>query len=150
MTDQQIIDRIDFIHNSDYGRRGYEIVISPSSMSLYENELILVRFSGYFATPIGPFKNKIVLSAIVVSSEKEYNLFFKREFRTVCTEQKCIVDYVTPFLSLLRQFVNNRIDESTIWRSYEGYNATVKNLESEEKRLVPNWLNNLKQGKVLI
>ena len=143
MTDQQILNNIDFIHESGLGRGGYSINLSPSTWQLYEYNLILESFGGEYVNPIGPFRKWIILYAKIYSAEKEYRLHFKKEFWKTCTEQDCFELYIKPFVFLLRKFVHGQIDAKTIWQNHEEYSASVTNLNEENRMLFPDWLYNL-------
>ena len=145
MNDLQILNNLDFIHESGLGRGGYRIHLSPSTWQLYEYNLILESFSGEYVNPIGPFHKWVSLGATIYSAEKEYWLSFKKEFWKSLPEQDCVELYIKPFLFLLRKFVNGQIDSRSIWQNHDGYNASVRDLDSEKKEYFPSWLNRLQR-----
>lgn len=63
MTDEQIISRIDFIHESGCGRGGFKIRL-PRGM--YNDQMILGGLSGEYINPLGPFRKFVSLEAEVI------------------------------------------------------------------------------------
>lgn len=131
MTDRQILNQIDFIHERGLGRGGYKIRLSPS-WSIYDDYLILEDLRGTYVNPIGPFKKDLYIYAIVKSADKEYKLSIVREFWESLDEQRCIEMYLEPFLSMLRSFVFEQIDVKTLWSL--GYKALIEEIEDIEEK----------------
>lgn len=125
MSDQQILDAIDFLH-ANHGRGGYEIILSPR-LWLYDNDLILTSFGGEYVNPLGPFHKWLNLHATVQSAKNKYKLVYHVEFWKSLKEQECIDQYLVPFISMLRNFVMGRIDKSTIGDCHQGFAASVVN-----------------------
>lgn len=146
MSNQQILDSIDFIHSSDMGRGGYQIILSPTPW-LFDDNLILTSFSGQYINPVGPFHKWLNIFALVESNENKYKLKYHVEFWKALKEDDCIDLYLAPFLSILRDFVMGRIDKRSIGDHHQGFEAYVYNQNPDESEGFLYRLENLRKSQ---
>ncbi len=146
MLDQQLIDKMDFLHETGLGRGGYKILLPP--MLLFDDNLILTSFDGEYVNPFGPLKKSIWLYSRVRSSAKDYELSFYSEFWNACPEQNCIEMYIKPLFYLLRNFATEQITLQTIHQYHKGFSARILDVDPYEKEVFPKWLHNAKNRTI--
>lgn len=137
MTDEQIISRIDFIHESGCGRGGFKIRL-PRGM--YNDQMILGGLSGEYINPLGPFHKWVSLHAEVETEDSRYYLNYHTEFWKSCSEWEFTEKYLEPFLALLRKVVTRQTDVAEVSKLFPGC-ATAREALSEEERIhFPEWV----------
>ena len=141
MTDSELIGRMDILHNRGYGRGGFLIELSPTNI-YYDSNTVIEYFEAYYLNPLGPFKKEIKIVLYARRRYMEYRMNFKKEFWGSCSEEEYINNYLKPFLSLFRNYVNGVIDYRLQgefgWlpkNLFPGYSASrsILTCESEKK-----------------
>lgn len=145
MTDEQIISRIDFIHESGCGRGGFKVSL-PASM--YDDNIILDELSGEYINPIGPFRKWVELYAKVTTEDCCYFLAYRTEFRRSCSEWEFTEKYLEPFLDLLRKVVSGQVQVADVRKIFPECSASREALSEEEKMYFPGWVDRLKNNKM--
>ena len=141
MTDSELICRMDILHNRGYGRGGFLIELSPTNV-YYDSNTVIEYFEAYYLNPLGPFKKEIKIVLGARRRYMKYRMDFKKEFWGSCSEDEYINNYLKPFLSLFRNYVNGVIDYKLQGEFgflpknlYPGYSASrsILTCESEKK-----------------
>lgn len=145
MTDEQIISRIDFIHESGCGKGGFKVSLPPS---MYDDNVILDKLSGEYINPIGPFRKWVSLHAKVTTEDCLYYLHYHTEFRKSCSEWEFTEKYLEPFLALLRKIVTGKVEVGEVPNAFPDCEAGRKALSEEEKTYFPGWVERLKNNKI--
>ena len=144
MTDEQIISAIDFIHESGCGKGGFKVSLPPS---MYDDNVILDRFSGEYINPLGPIRKWVSLFAEVTTGEASYYLGYRTEFRRSCSEWEFTEKYLEPFLDLLRKVVCGQVEVADVRKVFPECSARREALSEEEKMYFPEWVDRLKNNK---
>ena len=144
MTDEQIISRIDFIHESGCGKGGFKVSLPPS---MYDDNVILDRLSGEYINPLGPFRKWVSLYVEVTTEDCSYFLSYHTEFRKSCLEWEFTEKYLEPFLELLRKVVAGQVEVADVRKIFPECSASRKALSEEERMYFPGWVDRLKTNK---
>lgn len=109
MTDIELIGRMDILHNRGYGRGGFLVELYPTNV-YYDKATAIEYFHAHYLNPLGPFKKEIKIVLYARRRYIEYRMDFKTEFWKSCSEEEFIDNYLKPFLSLFRNYINGEID----------------------------------------
>lgn len=121
-----IISKLDFLYERGYGRGGF---VTSCKLPLYlENGVVLERFHGHYLNPLGPFKKEIQIRACVIKNCYEYTLTYKVAFWASCSEYVFSADHLTPFLRILKKYVNGDI-ENIDQAGYLGFSGVKQRIE---------------------
>lgn len=134
MTDQEIINRIDYVHDSGSGRGGFQIRFSPPTPggTLYDDQHLFDYINGEYINPLGPFRKWISIYASVLSREKRQTLYLKKDFWGTCSEERFENEFLRPFLLLLRELVMNKMSTTEIRENHDGFLATEQKDNNDE------------------
>lgn len=109
MTDAELISRMDILHNRGYGRGGFLVELYPTNV-YYNKDTVIEYFRAHYLNPLGPFKKEIKIVLHARRRYMEYRMDFKIEFWKSCSEEDFLENYLKPFLSLFRNYINGEID----------------------------------------
>lgn len=145
MTDEQIISRIDFIHESGCGKGGFKVSMPPS---MYDDNVILDKLSGEYINPLGPFRKWVSLYAKVTTEDCFYFLSYHTEFWKSCSEWEFTEKYLKPFLELLRKVVAGQVEVADVRKIFPECSASREALSEEERMYFPGWVEMLNNNKI--
>lgn len=147
MTDNRIIQLLDVTHPSGLGRGGFEYKLNHVCGLIYDDaeDMILNDCSCKYVNPLGPFKKWVTLHAYIETRNDCYSLSFKDEFWPALTESDAIYKYLRPFLHVLRQFSNNAITESDIWKMDHRFSSHIYKMDPERSPYFGGWIEQIKK-----
>ena len=140
MTDVELINRMDILHNRGYGRGGLLVELYPTNV-YYDKDTVIEHFRAHYLNPFGPFKKEIEIVLVTRRRYMRYRMHFKTQFWKSCSEKEFIHNYLKPFLSLFRNYINGEIDYMLRGEygylpedSYPGYFASKYKLTQESEK----------------
>lgn len=130
MTDIELINRMDILHNRGYGRGGFLVELYPTNV-YYDKDTVIEHFHAHYLNPFGPFKKEIKIVLLARRRYMKYRMEFNTEFWKSCSEEEFIYNYLIPFLSIFRNYIEyGYLPED----SYPGYFASKYKLTQESEK----------------